>query len=148
MPVLSLASRCQYDAGDPPLGGEHLFCSDVEDQLKRLKRSEGTDTCFLFCIAPNKPFCVLLSVLCRLCLSLSVFCRLSSEQSGFYCELFTWPRETGRSWQPSRPAAWRARLRGRRDPGKRSSPAYVPETHIHTYTQSTGLKSLKPAQTV
>lgn len=95
---------------------------------QRLKRSERTNTCFLRRILPKETFfCVLLLsvpspfVCLILLLSLAYLYRLH-----FMVELLTWPPERECNWQPSRPEAWRAKHPVRRDPGRRSSLAYVP----------------------
>lgn len=80
-------------------------------------------------------FVFLLSVLYSfVCLSLFSLSISTSYRHSVYFTgvLFTWPQERERSWQPSRPEAWRARLQERRDRGRRSSLASVPETHTHT----------------
>ena len=131
VPVPSLTSRCQYDAGDLPRGGERLFLHRVEE--RETQERWGSRNQFP---PPNTTFSCshpLLSSSLFACVSLDL-------RVCFTGVLFTWPPERGRSWQPSRPGAWRARLQGRRDPGRRSNQACVPETHRQTQTHTQRVK--------
>lgn len=125
--VPSLTSRWQCDARDLPLVGERLFLCDVQDQPEAKEKRENKHLFPPPYIAQRFFLCVLLLsvpspfVCLILLLSLAYLYRLH-----FMVELLTWPPERECNWQPSRPEAWRAKHPVRRDPGRRSSLAYVP----------------------
>lgn len=103
-----------------------------------LKRSKTTDTCFLFHVTPKQTRFYVFTLCSLPHVNTIFFCPpLSRLYRVYFIGVhFTWPPERERNWQPSRPEAWRATLQGRRDPGRRSSQVYVPETHKHIEAKS------------